>query len=496
MQIIKKVCHYMVVLFSLSLLLTINAEDKHFFFIILSKDTKEDYDEKSIATANLKTIFTQDYANYHVIFCDNTLSALTEQKVKTYAAQYNKTDNLIYLKNQNHHNALHTIYNSIHGYCPDNSIILLINEDICLTPTTNILSNLNLVYQNDDTWLTYSDYLMLSSENRDDNPLESYVPSIIENNTFRHNPFCSLTLKTFYARLFKNIKITDLLYSDSFFPLSINLQIGLYLLELSGTHSQYIDTPLSIYNTPSSNNNADSENFKRKFFEFFIKNSPCYSPVTYLFKSSVSGIKYDHISFVHQIMDIPHLEQECRSINKIFPVQNTALCLNEDLVIPETFTPKSQLIRDCTAFSWMPHDAVKNIKSQVYDFVAESNADYCVITETGFPLPSLDKSTLPSLDKFSLSMMSLSDICIIGEATQYPQTLGFSNKYPYLFFIPCNQVNVYMDIKKPLIIIIKRKLLSKALEESPWINGSFLSFLAILKQTYGNNYITCLPVNL
>ena len=71
---------------------------------------------------------------------------------------------------------------------------------------------------------------------------------MIQNKSFRKQPWSASHLRTFYAALFKKIKLEDLLYEGEFFPMASDLAMMFPMLEMSGNHAHFIKEVLYLYN--------------------------------------------------------------------------------------------------------------------------------------------------------------------------------------------------------------------------------------------------------
>lgn len=472
--------------------LCIQSEDKWFVFVIPSyNNASQFYNGKTLIEMNLESIFNQTYENYNIIFCDDASSDKTYEVVNECCERFNKKHKLTYIKNETNQKAPYNIYNSIHMYCPDNAVLIILDGDDWLTPRPDILNILNDIYQDPNVWMTYGEFLVLSSPDGSHDTRE-YLYEDAVNNTYRYTYYYFLPLRTFYAKLFKHIKISDYLYNYQFYQSAGDLQTGISLLELAGTHAYYINIPFYVYNNILPTNDNALNPKKQMFFDFYLRNTKQYRPLASLFDTQKDPFVYDHITFVSSTISDTDLSKQCEDISKIAPINNSLICLSEynnDLKVQfrnNNNNNNTKTIPNSSLYSWISYENMLDIKTNMLEFIKTSRANYFVITETG--------QDLPNLDTFDISMITLSNIMIIGQALSYPKTLGLHLAHPNLCFVPLQHITSYLDIKKPALIIITREEFLKCLTSAGWTNGSFLSILALLEERLGNHYATFLPI--
>jgi hypothetical protein len=75
---------------------------------------------------------------------------------------------------------------------------------------------------------------------------------IVENNAFRDFQHLPTHLRTFYAWLFKKIKLEDLLYLGEFYPMTWDMAMMFPMIEMAGERHQFIPEIMYIYNDENS----------------------------------------------------------------------------------------------------------------------------------------------------------------------------------------------------------------------------------------------------
>ncbi len=215
-------------------------EEKPFVIIIPS------YNNSGFCEKNIHSVLEQKYENFRVIYIDDCSTDDTFVKVKDLVEKSSKKDRFTLIHNETNRGALANFYHAIHS-CLDHEIVIALDGDDFLAHE-GVLTKLNRVYAKSDVWMTYGNYLDYPSYKQSVIKCKKISDTIIRHNSYRKAPWISSHLRTFYASLFKQIKLEDLLYKDSFYPMAGDLAMMFPLLEQSGKHSCFIPDVLYLYN--------------------------------------------------------------------------------------------------------------------------------------------------------------------------------------------------------------------------------------------------------
>jgi glycosyltransferase involved in cell wall biosynthesis len=211
---------------------------KHFVIVIPSFNNSLLYKE------NLDSVFSQNYENYQVIYIDDCSNDQTADLVENYIAQKNQQHRCVLIKNKKRSGALENLWRAIHSCDPHDIIITVDGDDALAHPY--VLEYLNDVYQNEDIWLTYGQFSLKSNNARG---WCSKMPDhIVQNNAFRTFPHLPGHLRTFYAWLFQEIKLEDLITHRGFYSMTWDIAMMMPMIEMAEQRHQYIDEILYIYN--------------------------------------------------------------------------------------------------------------------------------------------------------------------------------------------------------------------------------------------------------
>jgi len=207
---------------------------------------------------NMYSVLHQNYSNYHIIYIDDCSSDDTYQLIKEYVEQQGCQNKVTLLRNPDRCGAMANIYVAVHA-CKDDYIMVLVDGDDWLIHG-NVLSCVNRAYAQNDVWMTYGQFLFYP-ENRM-GECKQIPEEIIQQNLFREYDWCSSHLRTFYAGLFKQIKMQDLMYNGKFFDVTWDRAFMYPMLEMAGQHSAFIPEILYAYNCDNPSND-----FKTKLLE-------------------------------------------------------------------------------------------------------------------------------------------------------------------------------------------------------------------------------------
>ena len=104
-------------------------------------------------------------------------------------------------------------------------------------------------------------------------------------------------------------------------------------------------------------------------------------------------------------------------------------------------------------------------------------------------------SPIPSVQYYQPEILSLADITVIGKTILPLTTLGLNRVYPEVGFINLNQLGMYLNYQEPSAIIVSKEKLLTCFEKEAWVNGSYLSFLALISSVHGAEHIAFILTN-
>lgn len=228
---------------------------------------------------NLDSACFQDYDNYRIIYIDDASTDGTGDAVQAYIDQHQLNDRVTLIRNATNKGALANIYYAVLS-CDDHEIMVLLDGDDRLKHH-RVLQVVNQAYA-DEVWLTYGQY---QGDQDGVIGLCAELPAqVIASNGFRKHAWVTSALRTFYAKLFKNIKVEDLMIEQEFIRVAWDLAKMFPMLEMAGERIRFIPEVLYLYNKANPISDFRIHHAKQMQVERIIRNMPCYTRIDYLFE--------------------------------------------------------------------------------------------------------------------------------------------------------------------------------------------------------------------
>lgn len=195
--------------------------------------------------ANIVSILMQKYSNYRVIYVDDCSADGTGDAVKELFHSMGQDLRLTLIRNpQRLGSPLANHYQAITSHCKDEEIVICLDGDDWLAKET-VLQTINEAYASDDIWVTHGTLIQYPSGVVG---WSQPVPDeYVVRNAFREYR-CPTHLKTFYAWLFKKIKLEDLQYEGNFFRATGDQAMMFPLIEMAAERHVFIEDVLYVYN--------------------------------------------------------------------------------------------------------------------------------------------------------------------------------------------------------------------------------------------------------
>ncbi len=207
---------------------------------------------------NLDSIFTQEYGNFRVICVDDGSIDGTGDFIEAYIKEHGVEDRITFIRNKKRRRKLVNIYTAIH-LCDDNEIVVLVDGDDWLANQW-VLKRINREYDNCNVWLTYGQYrnVPVKEAHRWGFSEKGYcaaVPSRVKRRKrYRRYRFLYMHPRSFYAWLFKLVKLEDLIaetvkgFKGDFYPAANDLAMLYPMVEMAHTRIKFISEVLYIRN--------------------------------------------------------------------------------------------------------------------------------------------------------------------------------------------------------------------------------------------------------
>lgn len=232
------------------------------------------YNNAEWCERNLSSVFNQTYTDYAVIYIDDNSTDDTYTRVLETVKKAGKSSSVRVIKNSERKGALANIYMAIHTYCPDNTIVVLLDGDDWLKHS-NVLTIVATAYDDNKVWMTYGqDEMYPDGGNHHSYELPQYI---IAHNAYRKYPWMTSHLRTFRSWLFKKIEKNDLMYEGNFFSVTWDMAILFPMLEMAAGRIKFIPDILYVYNTATPLNDFKTKFELQQKCNYYIRNKLPYA---------------------------------------------------------------------------------------------------------------------------------------------------------------------------------------------------------------------------
>lgn len=231
---------------------------------------------------NLDSVVSQQYDNWRMIYINDCSNDGTGELVEKYITDHHLNGRITVIHNQTRKGALQNFYETIHGYCRDNEIILILDGDDRFAHP-NVLSHINNLYQTRDIWLSYGQFKEYPSGVH--GFCEPYPEIIVRRNGFRDFRSTPSHLRTFYAALFKKIKKEDLMLEGAFFSMTADLATMFPMIEMARNgHFAFVPEVMIDYNGANNLNDHKISKERQRKYDLIVRSRARYQPLESLFE--------------------------------------------------------------------------------------------------------------------------------------------------------------------------------------------------------------------
>ena len=236
------------------------------------------YKNEQWVERNLTSIFNQKYENYKVVYIDDCSPDNTYELAKQITEKNNQQQRTTIIHNTERCGALANLYTAIHE-CDDKSIIVTVDGDDWL-PYGVVLAYLNEIYTEHDIWMTYGQFVEYPSNVVGYSYSKTFSQDVIEKNIFRKVERLPIShLRTFYAWLFKAIKLQDVLYEGDFYSMAWDKVMMAPMIEMSGNRFSCVSDVLYVYNNANSISDHRVNVDLQESLALYVLGLPPYEPV-------------------------------------------------------------------------------------------------------------------------------------------------------------------------------------------------------------------------
>jgi len=198
-------------------------------FVIVTASYNNGRNNNNICLKNLDSLFSQTYPKFSVIYVNDCSSDDTASLVAAYVRDHQLESKMIVINNTERKGGLRNLYETINSIDP-NKIVVLVDGDDMLADD-RVLERIAKIYSDKNIWVTCGSAKVFPHTHF----LGALPPSqkIKTSGNFASYPCTCYPLKTFYAKLFQQIKKEDFLYQGQFYPAGWDLAFMRPMLEMA-----------------------------------------------------------------------------------------------------------------------------------------------------------------------------------------------------------------------------------------------------------------------
>ncbi len=293
------------------------VEHKQFVLIVYALNAIDSCEK------NLRSMFEQEYDNFRIIYIDDGSSDGTSRRVKEFAQKNEKKRNLTLIRNEKSRGMIPSLFDVIHS-CQDDEIVLLVEGKDWLAHH-GVLSTVNEVYANPSIWMTYGQYVSYPSYQK--GICAPFSSISLEKYGFRQgHAWAASHLKTFYAGLFKQIRMEDLLYESKWIHRCTEMALMLPLMEMAREdHYAFIPAILYVCNEELTGPRDRSDLIADNEIESFLRGQTPLPPLPSLHQRRSSLRTADIVIFsLDRCMQLyaclESIEQNVTGVHKVFVI--------------------------------------------------------------------------------------------------------------------------------------------------------------------------------
>lgn len=263
------------------------------FVVLITSYNNERYVER-----NLDSIFCQRSTKpFLTIYVNDGSKDHTKERLAEYARKHNLDESKLLIINNEVQlgSGIANIYHTVHNLIEDHKVVVCVDGDDYLA-FPGVLERLEKEYADPHVWMTYGRFVVYPA-GEFWSLCWGYDDDIIRERSFRQHENVPSHLKTFRAKLFKQIKKEDLIDQETgtFYTKTWDMAMLFPMLEMCApkdpkgvNHSRFIaDTVLYIYNFANpigdARNNGRDEQIR---LDHIIRAKPSYEPLEKLFDES------------------------------------------------------------------------------------------------------------------------------------------------------------------------------------------------------------------
>jgi glycosyltransferase involved in cell wall biosynthesis len=242
------------------------------------------YNNEKYVEENLKSLFCQEYPKWQLIYLNDASLDKTGNEADRIIYKYKMQNRCVVVHNKDRQGAMSNIFHAVHAVNPRKVVVLLDGDDMLKDNT--VLTRVAKIYRNKNIWMSYGNYESYPKDapGWHNDSCHAFPPEVLQNRSFRNYTWVAYPLRTFYAKLFHNIKENDLKYQGQFFPVVSDTGMMHPMFEMAANgHIHYEKKIMYIYRVNTGNNDFHLRKPLMDEVSNYIKYLPKYPVLKQLF---------------------------------------------------------------------------------------------------------------------------------------------------------------------------------------------------------------------
>lgn len=244
--------------------------------VVICSHNNDQYVEK-----NLTSLFSQTYPKWKMIYINDASTDKTAQEVERVIYTHKMQNRSVVIHNRTRQGAMANLYHAINAIPPRKVVVQLDGDD--WLKHKKVLARIAEIYRDKNVWMSYGNYESYP-QNAFKDSCHPFPAEVMQNASFRDYIWVAYPLRTFYAKLFQNIKADDLKYKGQFFPVVSDTGMMHPMFEMASQgHIYYEKEVLYVYRVNTGSNDFSVRKPLMDEVSAYIKALPKYPPLKQLF---------------------------------------------------------------------------------------------------------------------------------------------------------------------------------------------------------------------
>ncbi len=242
------------------------------------------YNNEQYVEENLKSLFKQEYPKWQLIYLNDASTDRTGAEAERMIYKYKMQKRSVIVHNKQRIGAMANLFYAIHAVAPHKVVVQLDGDDLLKDKT--VLGQVAKNYRNKNIWITYGNYEATPKDapGWHNDSCHAFPADVLINRSFREYTWVAYPLRTFYAKLFQNIKESDLKYNGEFFSVVSDTGMMHPMFEMaSDGHIYFEKKVMYVYRVNTGNNDFFIRKPLMDEVSSYIKELPRYPALKQLF---------------------------------------------------------------------------------------------------------------------------------------------------------------------------------------------------------------------